>query len=57
MKRTMFALVTVPIAMVVVATVFLTLLVVGATDHAVGIYAVAMFVLTAINLWNEHRGH
>lgn len=57
MKRTLFALMTVPAGMLVVATVFLTLLVVGETDHAVPIYAVLMFVLTALNLWNEHRGH
>lgn len=51
----MFALVTIPVAMVVVATVFLTLLAVGEAGHIIVLDASLMFVLTAVNLWNEHR--
>lgn len=53
--RSMFTLVTLPVVLVVFATVFLTLLAVGKTDGWVTAYGVAMFTLTVVNLYNERH--
>lgn len=55
MRRVVISLVTIPALMLVLATVFLTLLAVGKTDGLVWIYALLMFALTLVNLLNERH--
>lgn len=44
---------TVPLLLLIVATVFFTLVVVGKVDHVVWMFALAIFLLTAVNFASE----
>lgn len=57
MKHLVWALMILPGLMLVVTSVFLTLVVVGAADGWVPIFALIMWALAAVNLYNEHRHH